>query len=178
MPYHSLVLQRPTCWPAPRYLRPLPDSHQLMVVVPAMTAIASSTAAGQAAAAEMNPEAMESASDWENLFAFVPRILSALLFSWAVRAVQAEAMRAKWVRADQFAKSIMLNLEDFPGSDGMKFMRDVIDLEKGIKRDVILWNVTTPFLNECIEFLSEPRYRPRLCVVGTPGVARQPGLRS
>jgi hypothetical protein len=127
----------------------------LVVVVPAMPAVASPA---------------ESEWDRENLIAVVPSIMN--LFRWAVRSVQAEAVRAMWAWADQFARFIMLDLVDIPNSNGMQVMRDIPDLEKGTKRDVIIRNVTNAFFNECMEFLCEPRYQPLLCIVGTPGIGK------
>jgi hypothetical protein len=74
--------------------------------------------------------------------------------------------------ANQFAKSILSDLEYIPDSNGMQVMRDVMDLETGIKGDVILRRMANDFWDECMKFLDDPRYQPRLCVVGTPVIGK------
>jgi hypothetical protein len=99
----------------------------VVVVLPTMPAVASPAeafheAAGQAVADE-NEEATESEED---------RLKEVL--GWA----------------NEFATAIMSDLEDIPGSNGnMHFMRDVMDLENGNKRDVILRVGTIDFWNQC-----------------------------
>jgi hypothetical protein len=122
----------------------------VVVVLPTMSAVASPAeafheAAGQAVVDE-NEEATESEED------YCKEVLG-----WA----------------NEFATAIMSGLEDIPGSNGnMHLMRDVMDLENGNKRDVILRGTTIDFWNQCVEYLYDTRYQARLCVVGTPGIGK------
>jgi hypothetical protein len=163
----------------------------LVVVVPAIPAVKSPTAAvheatkqaGQTSDRKDNPEAMESAWDQAKQNAVVPKSISALRN--AAEIVQAVVHTGSWKgyserklrlhRAKEFAKSIMLNIEDIPGSSGMKVMRDVVDLETGMKRDIVLRSFINRFWSDCIKFLDDPMRQTRLCVVGTPGIGKTTG---
>jgi hypothetical protein len=79
-------------------------------------------------------------------------------------------------RANQFASSMMSVLEKIPGSNGMEVMKDVIDLDNGIKRDVIVRSVTIRFWHACMKFLNSARNRPKLYVLGTPGIGKTTGI--
>jgi hypothetical protein len=81
-------------------------------------------------------------------------------------------MQSALHRANQFAASIMSDLEDIPKSNGMQVMRDVLDLQTGIKRDIVLRRKTNSFWSECMEFLSDPSCQPLFCVAGTPGIGK------
>jgi hypothetical protein len=74
--------------------------------------------------------------------------------------------------AEDFAESIMSDLRNIPGCKKMQVMKNIIDLEKGTTRDVVIREVTIDFWKECMEFLDAPSYQPRLCVVGTPGIGK------
>jgi hypothetical protein len=78
-------------------------------------------------------------------------------------------------RANEFAKSIMLDLEDIPGRNGMQVMWDIIDRETRIKRNIILRSFIDPFWGDCSKFLNDPLRQPRLCVVGTSGIGKTTG---
>jgi hypothetical protein len=82
------------------------------------------------------------------------------------------ALQSALERANEFAKAIMADLEDIPNSNGMKLMANVTNLETGNRRNIILRMITNDFWNECMEFLNDPSHRPRLCVVGTPGIGK------
>ena len=58
---------------------------------------------------------------------------------------------------EAFIKSIMENEEEeIPKSDGMSVLRNVIDLETGKTRDVVLRSITIPFWKKCLEVVRMP----------------------
>jgi Retrotransposon hot spot protein len=75
-------------------------------------------------------------------------------------------------RGREFVSSIMNDLEEIPGSNGMRVMRGVIKLESDRKRDIVIRNITQPFWEECIRVVNIPNMRVRVCAVGTPGIGK------
>jgi GTPase SAR1 family protein len=58
--------------------------------------------------------------------------------------------------------------EDIANSTGMKVLRNVVKLETGSPRDIVLRTITEPFWNKVIDATEKCR----VCVVGTPGVGK------
>ncbi len=55
-------------------------------------------------------------------------------------------------RGQRFIDSIMNpKIEGIANSDGMRVVRNVVKLERGIPRDIILRNITEPFWQACID---------------------------
>ena len=75
-------------------------------------------------------------------------------------------------RGSEFFTSIMKEIEEIPGSNGMRVMRGVIKLESDSERDIVIRNITQPFWEECIRAVSIPNMRVRVCAVGTPGIGK------
>jgi hypothetical protein len=67
-----------------------------------------------------------------------------------------------------FLKSIMSNYEKISNSDGMKRLIDVVSLESGMTRNVVLRNITESFWLKVIETTEKKR----VCALGTPGVGK------
>jgi hypothetical protein len=84
-------------------------------------------------------------------------------------------------RAKDFVSSIMRDTEPIEGSNGMSVLRDVMDLETGDLRDVVIRSYDETFWNACIKIAETPNseYRyialPRLERLESE---RQPRLRS
>jgi hypothetical protein len=88
----------------------------------------------------------------------------------AAKEAQAKALRLE--RAKNFFESIMTDLVEIPESGGMQLLHNVMDLETGRRRDIIIRSIAIDFWNECMEVLNTPDCTPRLCVVGTPGIGK------
>ncbi len=54
----------------------------------------------------------------------------------------------------------------------MRVVRNVIDLEIGKTREIILRNITEPFWQKCIDVVNTPNERIRVAAVGTPGIGK------
>jgi hypothetical protein len=94
--------------------------------------------------------------------------------------------------ARAFVKSILeQEPELIPESDGMLVMRDVLNLETGVKSDVVIRKLTRPFWQACIDAVDRhpvpanagrrrvddvdapvTTERLRVCAVGTPGIGK------
>jgi GTPase SAR1 family protein len=69
---------------------------------------------------------------------------------------------------NSFIESIMKDYEPIADSDGMKVLRNVVTLETGKTRDVVLRKITEPFWKSVIEGTETSR----ICAMGTPGVGK------
>jgi hypothetical protein len=75
-------------------------------------------------------------------------------------------------RGKAFIKSILQPYEDIPNSDGMRVLRNVVQLAEGKKvKDVVLRNITEDFWWRIIEESKKDEIR-SVCAVGTPGVGK------
>jgi hypothetical protein len=76
-------------------------------------------------------------------------------------------------RAQTFVKSLMnAKYEDIPNSIGMKVLRDIIDLESGRKRTIVVRTITKDFWNECIKVVDTDTAFYRVAAIGTPGIGK------
>jgi hypothetical protein len=66
----------------------------------------------------------------------------------AMAAVASFARLSTLDRANQYAALTMWDLEDIPERNGIQIIRDVMDLEPGIKWDVVLRRMTNSFWSE------------------------------
>jgi hypothetical protein len=64
-------------------------------------------------------------------------------------------------------KALALRLER-----AKKNFLNLMDLETGRRRDIIIRSIAIDFWNEWMEVLNTPDCTPRLCVVGTPGIGK------
>ena len=72
----------------------------------------------------------------------------------------------------KFVASILTEIQEIPGSDGMRVLPQVVQLETGDRYDLVIRRVTEPFWKECIEEARTPDMRIRVCAVGTPGIGK------
>ena len=74
----------------------------------------------------------------------------------------------------EFVQSIMKEYEDIQESDGMKVLKDVIILETGATRNIVLRNITENYWEQVIATVdcSTTDYHVRACAIGTPGVGK------
>jgi hypothetical protein len=82
------------------------------------------------------------------------------------------AKQIRLERAKEFAKSIMSDLKPIPESEDMQLMPNIIDIETGIERDIVIRSMNNSFWKECIQVLNDENHLFRLCVVGTPGIGK------
>ena len=77
-------------------------------------------------------------------------------------------------RGMAFVQSIMKEYEDIQESDGMKVLKDVIILETGATRNIVLRNITENYWEQVIATVdcSTTDYHVRACAIGTPGVGK------
>jgi hypothetical protein len=77
-------------------------------------------------------------------------------------------------RAKDFVSSIMRDTEPIEGSNGMSVLRDVMDLETGDLRDVVIRGYDETFWNACIKIAETPdsEYRYSVAAIGTPGIGK------
>ena len=71
-----------------------------------------------------------------------------------------------------FVASIMRDIEQIPGSRGIRVLRQIPSLDFNGKYDLILRSITQPFWEECIREVSTPDMFIRVCAVGTPGIGK------
>ena len=71
-------------------------------------------------------------------------------------------------RGQDFVESIMKDYEDIPSSNGMKVLRNAMNLETGKSSNVVIRNITEDFWKTVIDTTS----RSRVCTVGTPGIGK------
>ena len=83
-----------------------------------------------------------------------------------------ESQQAALNRGRDFVASIMKDVEEIPGSDGMRVLPQVVQLETDDRYDLVIRNVTQPFWEECIRVVSTPNKNFLLCAVGTPGIGK------
>jgi hypothetical protein len=67
-----------------------------------------------------------------------------------------------------FVQNIMKDFEEIPNSNGMKFLRDVVDLETAITDNVVLRNITEDYWRAVIDTAQSNR----VCASGTPGIGK------
>jgi Retrotransposon hot spot protein len=71
-------------------------------------------------------------------------------------------------KGDEFVKSIMQDYVDIQGSNGMRVLNGVLDLETHSTRNVVLRDMTEDFWQKVIEATSTHR----VCALGTPGIGK------
>jgi hypothetical protein len=71
-------------------------------------------------------------------------------------------------KAQLFIDSIMRDYEEIPNSNGMKLLRDLLDLETGKVGNAVIRNITESFWLKVIEATEISR----ICAVGTPGIGK------
>jgi polynucleotide 5'-kinase involved in rRNA processing len=86
--------------------------------------------------------------------------------------MEAEAKEFRLDRAKKFSESIMSDAVEIQESGGMQLLPDVMNLKTGNRVDIVIRSITHDFWNGCMEFPSSSNYRPRLCVVGIPGIGK------
>jgi hypothetical protein len=74
--------------------------------------------------------------------------------------------------AVEFWKSIMVDYEEIPNSNGMSVLRNVVELETGMRGNIVIRNSEESFWQACIKTLNTPSKRYRVCAVGTPGTGK------
>jgi hypothetical protein len=88
--------------------------------------------------------------------------------------------------ANDFVKSIMTNFEEIQKSkeipndgelppstsSGMSVLRDVVNLETGMRCNIVIRSITQPFWQACIDTVGTIEARCHVCVVGTPGIGK------
>jgi hypothetical protein len=87
-------------------------------------------------------------------------------------ALQQSKKKLALERANDFVSSIIKDPDPIEGSDGMSVLRDVVDLETGDRRDVVIRNCTEKFWNSCIEISEIPSMRYGVGAIGTPGTGK------
>ena len=75
-------------------------------------------------------------------------------------------------RGRDFAASIMKDIEEIPESNGMRIMRDVMSLESGMERDIVIRDITQPYWEECINMVMRSDMRVRVYALGNPGIGK------
>jgi hypothetical protein len=71
-----------------------------------------------------------------------------------------------------FIDAIMEPYEDIPNSPGMKVIRNVLDLETGATRNVIVRTIIEEFWNEIIEEAETPNEQMCVCAMGAPVIGK------
>jgi hypothetical protein len=77
--------------------------------------------------------------------------------------------------AEDFVKSIMMEYEEIPESNGMFVLRNVVQLETGKPCDVVIRSITVPFWQACLDKAytgSSHSISYRVCAIGTPGIGK------
>lgn len=69
---------------------------------------------------------------------------------------------------EAFVKSIFGVITDIAGSNGMKVLYNVVDLETGLSGNIVLRNITESFWLKVIETAEKKR----VCALGTPGIGK------
>jgi hypothetical protein len=59
--------------------------------------------------------------------------------------------------AEDFAESIMISVEDIPNSDGMRVLKEVVNLETGDHLDAVIRKITQPLWQDCIDKVNTER---------------------
>jgi len=72
----------------------------------------------------------------------------------------------------EFLDSIKNPIKEIDGSLGMRVIQNVTSLESGVESNVIIRNVTEPFWRECIDVVTKPSVKYRVCALGTPGIGK------
>ena len=75
-------------------------------------------------------------------------------------------------RAREFVVSVMKDVEEIPGSDGMRILRQIPSLDFIGRYDLVIRSITQPFWEECIRVVTTPGMHFRVCAVGTPGIGK------
>jgi len=75
-------------------------------------------------------------------------------------------------RGRRFLDSIKNPIEEIDGRLGMRVIQNVTSLESGVESNVIIRNVTEPFWRECIDVVTKPSVKYRVCALGTPGIGK------
>lgn len=104
------------------------------------------------------------------------------LVDWMFPIVPTEEHEERKRIAVEFVKSVMKDYEiitnvdckDDRKSAGMSVLRDVVKLETGKRRDVVIRSITEPFWQSCIDTVDtndgDSNYR--VCAIGTPGIGK------
>jgi hypothetical protein len=71
-----------------------------------------------------------------------------------------------------FIAAIMQPYEDIPNILGMKVIKDVLDLETGATRNVIVRTIIEDFWNEIIEVAERPNKQMCVCAMGAPVIGK------
>jgi hypothetical protein len=76
--------------------------------------------------------------------------------------------------AKKYVEAIMTNeIEDIPGSHGMRILRNIPNPETNSKpQDIVIRSVTFPFWLACVDAVDTKDARIRVCAVGTPGIGK------
>jgi hypothetical protein len=91
----------------------------------------------------------------------------------ALYPAKAQSARRSRRAANAFINSLMqAEYEDILESDGMLVLRNILDLESGESKDIVVRKCTLPFWEECIKVVNTTKKRYRVAAIGTPGTGK------